>query len=70
VLPVYKGAAISTIYTSFNQSQDSRPVEISILVMSWTMSDMVKYKGSEIIKDQRAALYFTMSDLVHWLKEM
>ena len=32
--------------------------------LPWTMSDMVKYKGSEINKDQRAALYFTMSDIV------
>ena len=31
----------------------------------WTISDTVKYKGSEINKDQRAALYFTMSDIVH-----
>ena len=31
------------------------------------MSDMVKYKGSEFKKDQRAALYFTMSDIVHLL---
>ena len=29
------------------------------------MSDMVKYKGSELKKDQRAAQYFTMSDIVH-----
>ena len=29
------------------------------------MSDIVKYKGSEINKDQRDALYFTMSDIVH-----
>ena len=34
----------------------------------WTISDMVKYKGSEqsFKKDQRAALYFTMSDIVHF----
>jgi hypothetical protein len=29
----------------------------------WTISDMV-YKGSGINNDQRAALYFTMPDIV------
>ena len=34
----------------------------------WTISDMLKYKGSEesFKKDQTAALYFTMSDIVHF----
>ena len=31
----------------------------------WTMSDMVKYRGVGFKKDQIAALYFTMSDIVH-----
>ena len=37
-------------------------------VKAWTISDMVKYKGSEqsFKKDQRVALYFTMSDIVHF----
>ena len=29
------------------------------------MSDIVKYKGVSSKKDQIAALYFTMSDIVH-----
>ena len=29
------------------------------------MSDMVKYKAVSFEKDQIAALYFTMSDIVH-----
>ena len=31
----------------------------------WTMSDMVKYRTVSFKKDQKAALYFTMSDIVH-----
>jgi hypothetical protein len=31
----------------------------------WTMSDMVKYRAVIFKKDQIAALYFTMSDIVH-----
>ena len=31
----------------------------------WTMSDMVKYRVVSFKKDQIAALYFTMSDIVH-----
>ena len=33
----------------------------------WTMSEMVQYKGKSFKKDQRVALYFTMSDIVHRL---
>ena len=33
----------------------------------WTMLDMVKYRAVSFKKDQIAAMYFTMSDIVHKL---
>ena len=35
------------------------------LAYLWTMSNMVKYRAVSFKKDQIAALYFTMSDIVH-----
>ena len=38
----------------------------NVLFLEWTMSEMVKYKGSVVLK--RAALYITISDIVHVLQ--
>ena len=35
-------------------------------VCLWTMSDMVKYRAVSFKKEHIAALYFTMSDIVHY----